>query len=341
MLDWRTGRLRPHDEKYLCTFKINADYDPNAREERVIYFLSEVAPHDSFDLIEELLGYLIRPVTHLQKAFMLLGAGANGKSTFLSALSCFLGKSQVSRVSLQDFDMNRFSRAELQGKLANIYPDLPSKGLEDTGVFKALVAGDPINAERKHQHPFVLETSARLLFSANELPRSHDLTHAYFRRWVIIPFENRFEGSSADPNLVSKLTTGKARSTFLRHAIEGLRRLEKNKGFSRSNSVLEAGKQYRKSCDSVYEFTEEHLTKNPKSDLSKTDVYNDYANWCTHDGIKVASKKRFNKRLEEVMGCQEGRAEHGGKMVRIWKGLARKGELPLALSEEGPEDVPF
>ncbi|MFA5161924.1 MAG: phage/plasmid primase, P4 family [Elusimicrobiales bacterium] len=340
MVDWRTDELLPHSPDYHCTFKINADYLPDARDAIVGKFLQEVFPPDALVLAEELLGYLVRPTTKFQKAFMLTGFGANGKSTFLSALISFLGAENVSHVGLQDFSENRFALAELQGKLLNCYPDLPSRGLEQSDIFKALVSGDTIKAERKHAHPFVLATTARLIFSANELPRSKDTTNAFFRRWLIIPFPNTFEGVQADRTLVEKLTTPQARAALLGYALRGLRRLEEQQGFSDCVSVREAGNRYRKDCDSAFQFAEERLEKAEGRELGKAVVYEVYKQWCEAEGLRPVSVRNFNKRLADSMKLAEGRAMLDRQRQRVWIGVWWSDEQPVAVVGQADADLP-
>lgn len=324
MLDWRTGELKPHSPDYRSTFQINAAHIPGAHSETLDRFLAEVFPADALPLAEELVGYLLRPTTKFQKAFTLLGDGANGKSTFLSMLGSFLGEDSVSHISLQDLVENRFVAAELQGKLVNVYADLPTSSLEQSDVFKAIVGGDIIKAERKFGQPFKLVPTARLLFSANELPRSRDLSPAYFRRWVIIPFPNRFQGSKAKKDLLGLLTTPEARSGLLGRAVAGLRRLEAQQEFTACPSVQEAGQTYRRQCDNAFEFISERLEAKPGATVSKTEAYKAYAQWAGDAGIPhPASQRAFNKRLGEVLGATEGRADG----VRVWAGLDWKQEL--------------
>ncbi|MCX5794229.1 MAG: phage/plasmid primase, P4 family [Elusimicrobia bacterium] len=323
MLDWRTGELKPHSPEYRSTFQINAAYVPGAHSETLDRFLAEVFPSDALPLAEELVGYLLRPTTKFQKAFTLLGDGANGKSTFLSMLAVFLGEESVSHVSLQDLVGNRFVAAELQGKLVNVYADLPSSSLEQSDVFKAIVGGDIIKAERKFGQPFNLVPTARLLFSANELPESRDLSPAYFRRWVIIPFPNHFQGSKAKKDLLELLTTPEARSALLNRALVGLRRLEEQQDFSTCASIQEAGQSYRRQCDHAFEFISERLETKSGEAVGKAEVYQKYKEWGQKAGIPhPASQQAFNKRLREVLGAKEGRADG----VRVWPGVFWKSE---------------
>ncbi|MEK7287364.1 MAG: phage/plasmid primase, P4 family, partial [Elusimicrobiota bacterium] len=329
MLEWRTGQLLPHSKDFLSTFQIHAVYDPQAKCPIVERFLKEVFPPDALSLAEEMPGYLLLPTTRHQVAFMLVGPGANGKSTYLAALEAMLGEENVSHIALQEMGENRFVVAELLGRLANIYSDLPAKALEQSDIFKAVVAGDSIKAERKFQHPFNLKPYARLLFSANELPPSKDLTPAFFRRWRVIPFINRFEGAKADKNLLAKLTTPEARSVLLNHAVAGLKRLEANQGFTDCPSVLAATEKYRKQCDNVYEFTREKLEVSSGQIIAKEETYAGYKSWCEEAGIPhPVSQKSFNKRLSEVLGIREGReVMPDGKKRRVWHGLTWASEF--------------
>ena len=323
MLDWRKGELKAHAAEYRSTFQINAEYIPGAHSEILDKFLAEVFPPDALPLAEEIVGYLLRPTTKFQKAFTLLGEGANGKSTFLSMLTTFLNGENISHISLQDLVENRFAAAELQGKLVNIYADLPTSSLEQSDVFKAIVGGDMIKAERKFGQPFKLIPTARLLFSANELPRSRDLSPAYFRRWVIIPFPNRFQGAKDKKDQLELLTTVEARRALLNRAVEGLQRLEAQQEFTTCPSVQEAGQTYRRQCDNAFEFISERLEAKLEATVGKAVVYTKYKDWVQDAGIHhPASQRAFNKRLGEVLGVAEGRADG----VRVWTGLAWKTE---------------
>ena len=58
---------------------------------------------------------------------MFLGSGENGKSVCLGYIESLIGKNNVSNISLQDLSENKFMRANLDGKSANIFPDLEQK----------------------------------------------------------------------------------------------------------------------------------------------------------------------------------------------------------------------
>ena len=149
-------------------------------------------PDDARDVAFQVLAWLMVPNISLQKAILLLGDGSNGKSRYLKAVESFIGKRNAAALSLHWLEKNQFAAARLLGKLANICPDLPTEHLAGTSVFKKIVGGDTIPAERKYQDSFEFMPFCRLLFSANNPPQSSDGSSGFFRRWLVIPFDRIF-----------------------------------------------------------------------------------------------------------------------------------------------------
>ncbi len=73
---------------------------------------------------------------------------------------------------LLDNGPDEAAEVECFGKLANIFTDLPSKNIEDTGIFKALTGEDYLMGVRKNKNPFSFRSTARLLFSCNKIPKN-------------------------------------------------------------------------------------------------------------------------------------------------------------------------
>lgn len=327
MYSWKEEKLYPHSAELLSTFQLNAVYDPEAVSGVLDTFLSQVLRPEDVLLMEEILGYLMIPTTKYQKAFMFVGEAANGKSTLLHMLSAFISEGNISRLSLQQLEDSPFSAAELQGKLINVYADIPAVKLEKSDVFKSIVSGDTIKAERKYGQPFILRTAARLMFSANEFPRSADSSAAYFRRWIIVNFPNRFEGKSADPDLSKKLTHPRVMSALLNRALTGLKRLEDQGHFSETESSAMQAEKYKTENNSSYAFIRDCLEKAPvKSVIPKSALFERYQHWCTENGIKFGeSTQKFNKTIELALGVKEVRI--GEKKIRNWAGVAFQGAM--------------
>ena len=176
-------KLVEHTPDYFSTVQLNASYDPKAQCPRFKQYLKEVLDVDQIPLIQEMLGYFLVPITRAQKCFVIVGEGGAGKSQLLLVLNqVLLGSENVSNVSWQALN-ERFKTAELFGKLANIFADLPTKNIDDNGIFKALVGEDYLTVEKKNKNPFSFQSKARLLFSCNTIPRNlGDKSEGFYRR---------------------------------------------------------------------------------------------------------------------------------------------------------------
>jgi len=185
ILDLETLEIRPHTPELYFTYQLPVNYEPTADCPRFKHFLEEIFDEqEKRDFIQELFGYCLMPGNPLQKAFMFYGSGANGKSTLLETLRALLGRKNTASFTLQALNTDKFAAAELEGKLANICSDNPSRALYNSELFKRLVGGDSISAQRKFQRPFDMFYNGKLLFATNTLPRTSDDTPAFWRRWV-------------------------------------------------------------------------------------------------------------------------------------------------------------
>ena len=336
VLDLRTLEIHPHSPKYKFFYQLPVEYDPDAKAPVFEKFLSEVVEEEDARVLQEFIGYIFLPDCRYEKALMLVGSGSNGKSTFLKTIVALLGKENISNLSIQELVNDRFKRAELFGKLANIYPDLPSTAMAETGVFKVLVSGEMITAERKFRDPFTFENRAKLLFSANKLPYTSDDSLAFYRRWIIINFPNEFKGKRKDPRLVDKLTTPEELSGILNWALEGLHRLLEQDGFSYNLDVEEIQKYYERMSSSIAAFVQDVLEEAPESKISKDQLYQVYREYCKANKLIVESKTKFGRDLPRYINVESTKSGS----VRYWIGVRISEEwasraLGLSSKEEG------
>ncbi|NCC16785.1 MAG: DNA primase [Clostridia bacterium] len=312
--------LTEHTPEYYSTVQLNASYEPEASCPRFIQYLKEVLDEDQIPLIQEMLGYFIVPITRAQKCFVIVGEGGAGKSQLLLVLNeILLGKTNVSNVSWQALN-ERFKTAELFGKLANIFADLPTKNIDDNGIFKALVGEDYLTVEKKNKNPFSFQSSARLLFSCNTIPRNYgDKSEGFYRRLIIVRFDHAVPESKKDPELLDKLQL-EVDGIFL-FALEGLKRLINNHyRFSETKINKEELQQYREESDSVLSFVKECCSVDPLRDVGSTELFNAYKVYCEECGLKPYSQKMFVRQLIASTPGTERGVDTLGKR-RVIKGI--------------------
>jgi putative DNA primase/helicase len=303
LLDLETLQLLPHTPDYLSTAQIDVPFVPGAKAPRIQKFLEEITQVEDIALVEEILGWLLWPSYDVHKAIMLLGPGRNGKGTLLRLITAFLGKKSISNVSLQDLVADRFAKADLYGKLANIGGDLPSKDLSDTAAFRNLTGGDDNRAQEKYRPAFSFRNKAKLIFSANVLPRSPDDTYAFYSRWVLIEFLNVFDlqKGTADPDLDAKLQTPEELSGLLNIALAGLARLRANGWkFSYDKSIEDVEVMYKRNANPVYAFLVDECESGRATDfIEKTTLYAAFQEYALKHGIRPLSSTKFSELLKD------------------------------------------
>jgi len=328
ILNIDNGKLEDFNPNYFMLNAVPVKYDPNAKINVIEGFVKEIVHPDDLSVLQESAGYCLWREYPIHVAIMLIGEGANGKSTWLELLSAFLGNENISREPLQAFESNRFSLGCLFGKLANIFADLSNKALVKTGTFKMLTGGDTVSAEYKFHDRFTFKNYAKLIFSANKIPESSDDTTAFFRRWIIVNFPKEFlqDNPKTDPNLLKKLTTEEELSGFLNWCLEGLKRLIENKRFSRSKSIEETREQYLRSSDPVKAFTMDKLEYKAGNVISKIDVYKTFINYCQEMKLPTMSQSAFAAKLVECMPTAKAtRRRIENKLTHCWEDLAMVG----------------
>ena len=320
LLDIRDMSFKEHTPSYLSTVQLNVEYNPQVDCPQFKKFLNEVLDCKLIPLVQEIVGYLLTTNTASQKAFVFWGPARTGKSTLLWVVEyLLLGKKNVSNIPWQEIG-DKFKTAELLGKLANVFSDLPSKSIDDTGIFKVVTGEDYLMAEKKNKNPFKFKPFARLVFSCNELPRNYvDRTEGFYRRLIIVPFSRQIDKSKIDKSLKYKFQREK--EGILNWALEGLKRLyENNFEFSENELTDGVKKEYKRENNNVISFVEECCEIDSLFSCSRIEIYEAYKEFCVEAGLKALSQIKFNKELEGNFNITRSRS---GKL-RSWNGVRIK-----------------
>lgn len=324
LLDWRTGQLSKHSPDVPSTIRIPVEWDPAAGCPEISKWLRQVFPDDLLSFVEEVIGYTLYNENSLHKAIMLFGRGRNGKGTFLRVLTSLIGKENISSVSPQSLDENRFMGAELYGKLANFAGDVDPRTFRATEMFKKVTGEDWVTAERKHGQPFQFISRAVMVAAFNRLPRTADTTEGFFSRWIIVPFTSYFPPGVADPGLTGRLTKPEELAGLLVLAVAGLRRLMERGHFELPAVVEQATAEFRRAADPVRSFLHEKTKGDYDAWMPRTDLFGAYTAWADDNGYKPMGAATFYERAaeagEDVFGHPLG--TKGRKGVRGFAGIA-------------------
>lgn len=321
VLDLNTCVLSQHDPDLIFLSQIPVAFDTESDCPTFKQFLSEILQEDDITIIQELIGYTLWRAMPNHKAFLFVGEGANGKSTLINIIKALLGQKNCASIPLQMFENNTFASSGLLGKLVNLYADLPSKAVMDTGYFKALVGGDLVPYERKFQDKSEFVNYAKFIFSANQIPMSFDNSDAYFRRWLIITFPNQFLGAKDKKDYLSNITTANELTGILNWALEGLKRLRNNDWeFSHSKTTEETREEYKHKSDPMGAFFMDKIEEDPVGYVPKDDIYSAFCAYCLNKNYPVCNRDTFFKKIQQYVPSVRTE-QKGKKKVRCFVGI--------------------
>jgi putative DNA primase/helicase len=337
LYDLRTGTLSPHTPSYPSLVQLPVAFDPSTQCQAILKFLSETTWPEDRDVLQEYTGVILWK-SPLQRALLLNGTGANGKSVFVNLLKALVGPANIVARSLQELEINKFAKADLYGKLVNLYADLPQTALKSTGIFKMLTGGDPVTAEHKFQQPFTFVPSAKHVYSCNRIPKAPDDLDAFFRRWLIVTFPYQFLGEKDNRSLLSELTTDIELSGFLNWALAGLERLRANGWrFSEARSIEQVRDLWVRGSDPVKAFVMDWCITGPDQTVAKADLYAAFMEYCRKNGLPGLTNTAFYRELP--LACpvtSEKPSKQTGVRVHTYRGLAVKPESERTeVSEDG------
>jgi len=294
-------KLREHRADDFLIYLLSFEFDPDAKCPLFKQYLNRVVPDaDCQNILSEFIGYIFTRNLKLEKALILYGSGANGKSVFYEIISALLGEHNISSYSLQSLTKpDSYQRAEIQNKLLNYAPEINNK--QEAAMTKQLISGEPVEARQIYSKPFIMKDYAKLMFNCNELPRDVEHTNAFFRRFLIVPFNVTIPESEQDPELPKKIIESELSGVF-NWVLAGLQRILEQKRFTSSLVVNEQIKSYKKESDSVAMFLDEENyapTLGSPYTYLKT-IYGEYREFCNCNGYKTCSIKTLSDRLRTL-----------------------------------------
>ncbi len=304
----------------FLTHQLQFKYDKEAAAPQFQAYLDRVLPEKELqDIVAEYFAYIFTRHLKLEKALLLYGTGANGKSVLFDVMNALLGRENTANYSLSDL-MEEHNRAQIAHKLLNYGSEINASITRD--IFKILVSGEPIMARLKYGNSFLMERYAKLCFNCNELPKDVEQSEAYFRRFVIIPFRVTLPESEWDVELAQKIVRDELAGVF-NWVLAGLKRLLKQKKFTESEIVKEMISAYKRESDSVACFLRDENwaqdPHNPDHTEKLKRLHMAYTSYCREAGYRPLGRNNFGKRLE-ANGIVRKAGGHGQEFYISYQG---------------------
>ncbi|GGK37891.1 MULTISPECIES: DNA primase family protein [Flavobacteriaceae] len=291
------------NQDHFLTYQLSFVFDPNAEASKFQKYLDEVLPDKSLQLVlAEFIGSIFiknGSGIKLEKALILTGGGSNGKSVFFEIINALLGPENICNFSLGSLtDSSGYSRAQIENKLLNFSSEIDRK--MNIAIFKQLTSNEPVEARHPYGRAHQIKNYAKLAFNTNSLPKDVESTKAFFRRFIIIPFNIVIKEEDQDKELHTKIINHELSGVF-NWVMKGLARVINQKGFTHSISIVEQVKNYETESDTVRVFMEEfEYEKSTDCKYRVKDLYHTYKDFCKDDGYKPLNNKEFCKSLKNM-----------------------------------------
>jgi len=269
-------------------------------------------------LLQEFVGAcLVGCATKLQKALLLVGDGANGKSVFTSTICALFPSDTRACVKPQDWG-KEYYRAALAGKRVNIVAEIPDHDILSGDAFKEIVAGDETDGRQPAGRVFRWTPIAGHIFSANRLPGTGDQSHGFWRRQIVIMFNRIFKPEEQDPQLASYLAANEMPG-IAAWAAMGAERILAQNAYTLPPSDAEARAQWRQEADPVAAFladcTEPAVRESDWTPAGA--LYATFQGWLKDNGHRIMSSTAFGRRLRGARVQKDTRREGNYYGVRL------------------------
>lgn len=311
--DIESGEFLPHDKTYGFPYVLPYDYDRNAKCPKWEKFIEEVTLNrtELINVIQEFMGYCLSYTDPMygQKAMVLFGSGANGKSVVLQILKYLVGEDNFSAVNLGEAINKDEQRTMLISKMVNITEETPRRALMDSTMFKDLVSGGTIPVRKLYHGSFQMKNMAKIVMACNEPPMLTDTSEGTRRRLLTIPFDVYIKKNDRDPFIINKLK--EEISGIFNWALKGLVRLKKNNYmFSEGITIQRTLHLIEDNASPIIEFCEDCLVVDENNEemgeLNSKEFYEYYLDYFGLKGRPI-NRKRFTSHLIKYVERRVGK----------------------------------
>lgn len=302
-------------------------YDPTAECPKWDRYLSEamLGRKPLVDALMQFAGYCLSyDSCWAEKCLVLKGGGSNGKSVFMEVIHAVLGKDNASSIQMSDVIKEKTARMNLVNKLVN-YSDESGKDIfKDSAMFKSLVHGGQMTVKKLFVQEAQVENRTKFILSCNELPSTSDNTHAFFRRFLIIPFDHTIspQDEGFNPFLKDELVREELPG-ICNQMISYYRKLMETHRFIVPQESIDVVEEYKRMESPVQLFIEECIQKtgDDKDFLSSAEMYAKYTMYCDENNYRRKTSMKFHAEVGHILNKSTVQKKINNKVIRGREGI--------------------
>ncbi len=255
----------------------------------------------TIDDVFEMIGYSMTMNTDMKLAFFIFGPSHAGKTQFQTVLEHVIGHHNRSNTSLQRMNKNEFGTHGMAFKILNMVGDMSNLQVSDVSAFKTMTGGDEyLRAEPKSKSAYQFRNITKIWYNGNFIPSLQQDDQAFYNRWVLIHFPNKFP--MFDKDTVKNI--GKILSEdpdemkgILCEAIKGVRRLYERRWFRRE--IIRNTKHiWKYNAEPIYAFLSDMTLYDEEGEIECIELRNKLNKYFIKRGLQPMTAYRLNKEME-------------------------------------------
>lgn len=327
-----TTTLIPSDPYYKFNYRIPVIYNPDAKGD-IIHnkVISQYVNGQESNVLYQIPAQAILQMmgaAPYKKAYILQGDANAGKTSYLMLLSKMFGKNNISNMSLQQLATDKFSTANLEGKILNSYDDLSDIPLNEGGLIKTITGTKEHWVQKKGIQAYEANINAVHCYACNTAPNASKLQNdtAFWERWEFIYFPNLFE---VDPYFYDRVYTPENISGFFNKILEAIITI-RNEGLLWDSTASEVMEKWTYNADPLFRFLDDNMSESDRPMyFEKDDFLELYFGHCERENItesqRPSNTTMFTKLLfkygipDKQMTAVDGTRKRRYELYRTWR----------------------
>jgi putative DNA primase/helicase len=318
-IDLASGALRAHDPEDYLTQLVDVVFDPEAKAAVWEAFLKDIFLGNQrvIGYVQRAIGYSATGSTAEQALFFEHGAGDNGKSTFIEAVTGVLGEdytTPVDKEAVLAADKNKGRGAapelmQLRGKRLGYISENDADRVLDEGRIKALTGSAKTTARDLYRSQDVFVNVTKIWFDLNTLPKFTGVDDGIARRPKVIPFDWRVPAEQKDKKLPEKL---RAEAPGILAWIVAGAVAWHQQGLAAPPEVEYATREYVDDQNHLPAFFRDTFEQSKDGLVTGADLQREYAGWCaSHGETPYDYQRKVVPFLRTVMKVRVVKTKHG------------------------------
>ena len=304
ILDLRTGDIVPTGQDVFVTKKLGANYDPTATCPLWERFLSVIFNGNQavIDFVKRAVGYSLSGEVSEQCLFIMIGTGANGKSTFINAVrkvfGDYSGTTPMQTLTVMPFPNGQTNDlAAMEGKRFISASDGEAGQRLAEAKIKNMTGGDKISCRALYKDFRDYDPQFKLWVATNDLPECNRVRRCNLAAHPGHNFPNYHPGRTPGSEPFHQLGQRSPRHSQL-GACRSSGNGKPDGGLRPPAEVTDATGKYRRENDQVGQFIDERCCTEPAAKCSSKVLHGGYVRWCDDNGHTPVPLSTLGKELQ-------------------------------------------